>query len=199
MGRLSRRVSKGLIAFGAGSGDSIGVLSRTRLEWVACDLGAVCIGCVTVGIYPSMPPVDCAHILNHSESTILFAENREQLDKIAPLRGGLPRLRHFVIFDRKSEEDQSVPSWEDFLARGDEVHEGVLRERGERVGPGDVASLGYATVPSGEISGAMITHRNLVFTSWSAAQCRASPSPAPSGCASPARRRSTTRRRPMGL
>ena len=80
------RVSKSLIALGIGHGDRVCILSRTRLEWVLTDFGCVNCGGVTVGIYQSNLPPDCAYIVNHAEAELVFVENDEQLQKILSAR-----------------------------------------------------------------------------------------------------------------
>jgi len=165
------RVSKALIAEGIGKGDRVCILSRTRLEWVLADFGIVCCGAVTAGIYPSNLAEDCAYIVDHSDARLIFVENSEQLDKIRQIRGKLPGLRQIVIFDGPGDEREGVLSWDEFLQRGSGVAEDERERRGKELRPDDVASLVYTSGTSGVPKGAMITHGNLIFTTWSAGQC----------------------------
>ncbi|HXV77964.1 MAG TPA: long-chain fatty acid--CoA ligase [Candidatus Polarisedimenticolaceae bacterium] len=168
---LVNRVSKALMALDVGQGQRVAILSRTRLEWSICDFGIVGCGGVTVGIYPSNLAEDCAYILEHCDAEVIFVENGEQLEKIFDVRARLPRLRRIVVFDGAGDASRNVVGWDEFLAIGDAVEDGALERRGRGLEPTDLASLVYTSGTTGVPKGAMITHENLIFTSWSAGQC----------------------------
>lgn len=165
------RVTKSLMALEVAKGDRVCILSKTRLEWSLCDFGIVSFGAVTVGIYHSSLPEDCAYIINHSDAEVIFVENSEQLDKILEVRDELPKLRQIIVYDDFTEADQNILSWEDFLDKGATVPDEEVARRGEEVGPDDLASIVYTSGTTGIPKGAMITNRNLVFTSASAVEC----------------------------
>ena len=165
------RVSRALIASGVRKGDRVCILSRTRIEWALADYGIVCCGGVTAGIYPSNLAEDCAYIVNHTDAELIFVEDREQLAKILATRARLPRLREIVIFDGAGDPEQKVSSWSEFLARGQAVSDDERQRRGKELRAGDLASLVYTSGTSGVPKGAMITHDNLIFTTWSAGKC----------------------------
>jgi long-chain acyl-CoA synthetase len=168
---LVNRVSKALLAGDVKHGDRVAILSRTRLEWSLCDFGIVGCGGVTVGIYPSNLAEDCAYIIEHSDSAVIFVENDEQLEKVEQVRDRLPLLRQIVIFDGRTDESRGVTGWDDFLSTGDTVDDATLEQRGKRIRQEDLASIVYTSGTTGLPKGAMITHKNLVFASWSAGQC----------------------------
>ena len=167
---LVNRISRALIAVGTKKGDRVCILSGTRLEWVLCDYGTVCSGAVTVGIYPSNLPADCAYIVNHCDAELIFVENNELLAKIFEVRADLPNLRQIVTYDGQTDSANDVISWVDFLARADEIEDEHRELRGKEIQPDDLASLVYTSGTTGVPKGAMITHKNLIFTSWSAGQ-----------------------------
>ena len=164
------RITRALIALGAKKGDRVCILSGTRLEWVLCDYGTVCSGAVTVGIYPSNLPADCAYIVNHCDAELIFVEDNEQLAKILEVRADLPNLRQIVIYDGQTDSPNDILSWEDFLARAEEIDDEHRELRGKEIRADDLASLVYTSGTTGVPKGAMITHKNLIFTSWSAGQ-----------------------------
>jgi long-chain acyl-CoA synthetase len=57
-------LANGLLAVGVGKGDAFGILARTTLEWVLFDFALGSIGAIGAGIYPSLPPRDCAYVLD---------------------------------------------------------------------------------------------------------------------------------------
>jgi long-chain acyl-CoA synthetase len=146
------------------------ILSRTRLEWVLSDFGAVCCGAVTVGIYPSNLAADCAYIAGHADAEVIVVEDTGQLDKILASRSSLPKLRHIVIVEGPGSAAEGVLDWEAFLRVGASTPEPERIRRGEELGPDDLASLVYTSGTTGVPKGAMITHGNLVFVTWSASQ-----------------------------
>jgi long-chain acyl-CoA synthetase len=164
------RVAKGLIALEVKKGDRVCILGKTRLEWILCDFGIFSCGGVTVGIYPANLPPDCAYIINHSDAEIIFVEDEAQLAKVLEVRAELPQLRHIIIYDGESDPKNNVLSWDDFLAKSLSVTDEEAASRGEEIEAEDLASIVYTSGTTGVPKGAMITHRNLVFVSWSALQ-----------------------------
>jgi long-chain acyl-CoA synthetase len=161
------RVSKALIAMDVAKGDRICILSGTRLEWSLSDYGIVSCGAVTVGIYHSSLASDCAYIINHSDAELIFVENEVQLDKVMGVRTDLSKLRQIVIFDGDSDPANNVLGWEDFLDKGAGVSDEQAAQRGDEVGPEDLASIVYTSGTTGVPKGAMLTNNNLLFTSQS--------------------------------
>lgn len=163
-----KNISKGLMALGVGKDDKVNILCSPRLEWIQVDMATVSTGAVIVGIYASNLADDCAYVINHSDAAVLFVENQKQLDKIALVRGDLPDLKHIVMIDGTPAGMDGVMTWEEFLGGGKNVADEEFLARASELQPGDVASLVYTSGTTGVPRGAMLTHENLVFTSWSA-------------------------------
>lgn len=166
-----KKISKSLMALGIERDDKVNILSQTRLEWVQVDIATVSIGAVIVGIYATNLAEDCAYIINHSDAVVLIVENQDQLDKISEVRTNLPNLKHIVIIDGESSGAEGVLTWQEFLSKSKSVSDDEFLARSAEIQPGDVASLVYTSGTTGIPKGVMITHENLVFTSWSALQC----------------------------
>jgi long-chain acyl-CoA synthetase len=165
-----KKISKSLMALGVEKDDKIDILSWTNLEWIQIDIAAVSIGAVIVGIYPNNLADDCAYIINHSDAVVLFVENKDQLDKIAKVRNNLPKLKHIVIIDGEGAGGDDVITWKEFIDKGANISEDEFFARTLELKSGDVASIVYTSGTTGVPKGAMLTHENLVFTSWSAIQ-----------------------------
>lgn len=165
-----QEISKGLMALGVNKDDKVNILCSPRLEWIQIDIATVSIGAAIVGIYASNLADDCAYIINHSDAVVLFVENQKQLDKIKEVRNNLPKLKHIVIIEGEPSGVEGVMRWQEFLSKGENIPDDEFSARSSEVQSGDVASLVYTSGTTGTPRGAMLTHENLVFTSWSALQ-----------------------------
>lgn len=91
----------GLIELGMEPLDHVGILSENRSEWVQAQFGIGAAGGVVVGMYPTSPAPEILHLAGASDTSILFIEDQEQLDKMIELDGQLPKLRQLIVFNSK--------------------------------------------------------------------------------------------------
>ena len=75
-----------------------------------------------------------------------------------------------MIIDGASDPASGVLGWEEFLRGGEAVTDEQHAERGKAIEPDDLASIVYTSGTTGLPKGAMITHGNLLFTSWSVSE-----------------------------
>ena len=151
--RAVDEIANGLLSLGIGKGDAAGILGRTNLEWVLFDYALGSIGVIGAGIYPSLPPGDCAYILDHSDAVAVLVENDEQRAKIDAERSNLPKLRHVFSFE----------DLDDLRAKGREFAgenpDALERARAE-VGEDDLFTYIYTSGTTGPPKACMISHRN---------------------------------------
>jgi len=148
-------VARALEALGAGPGVTTAILSDTRREWVAADLANLCLGGVTVGVYPSLLPHQIAFQLAHSEVRIAIVEDADQAAKVAQIRDQVPTLEAVISLDEAPglRRLQALAAPEDW---------GWLEERARAVEPDDVATNIYTSGTTGAPKGAVLTHGNFV-------------------------------------
>jgi long-subunit acyl-CoA synthetase (AMP-forming) len=106
--------SHGLIALGFEPGHTASILSNTVVEWVLADLGVLCAGGVSNGIYPTDSASQVHYLCDRLSTRVLFVEDEEQLDKALEVRDQLPLLRKIVVFDMeglRDFQDPQVISW----------------------------------------------------------------------------------------
>jgi len=165
-GALAEDLGNALIAAGLSPGDKVSILSQTRLEWVAADMGIMGAGCVTAPIYQSNTPEQVRYIVEHSDSRLVFAEDQEQLDKLLEIRDRLPRVERIVVFDRYAPAGlEGVTSLEEFREEGRRhgvAHPAAFATRGAAVQPDDVVSYIYTSGTTGPPKAAMVTSRNIL-------------------------------------
>jgi long-chain acyl-CoA synthetase len=146
-------LANGLLSLGIGKGDAVGILARTTLEWVLFDYALGTVGAIGAGIYPSLPPKDCAYVLDHSDAVAVLVEDDEQKAKIEAERAQLPKLRHVLTF----------ADLDDLRARGREhaaENPDALEQARAAVGEEDLFTYIYTSGTTGPPKACMITHRN---------------------------------------
>jgi len=169
--RLARAFGLGLVASGLKRGDKVAILGQTSPAWAYCDLGALAVGGVTVGLYPTLPPEGVGsmeYVITHSESRFLVVESGSTLrQKIRPILDKLPRVERIVVWDCDDAAralDPRVVSLAQISSEGegfDAKHPDAWRQRCEAARPEDVAVLIYTSGTTGHPKGAMITHDNV--------------------------------------
>ena len=97
---ISKEIAYGLHACGFRPGDVASIIANAVPEWVFADMGILCAGGVSSGIYPTDSAAQVEYLVNDSRTKVIFAEDEEQLDKILSCRARCPtladdrRLRH---------------------------------------------------------------------------------------------------------
>ncbi len=156
-----RAISSGLRALGVDPEQVCAILSSTRLEWVLADFGILFAGGATSTIYPSSTPEECAFILSDSGSVVAFAEDDEQVAKLASRRAELPALRHVVAFEGRPSADGWVIGLAELEEKGrawDRAHPGAFEEGATEVRPDALATLIYTSGTTGRPKGVELTH-----------------------------------------
>jgi long-chain acyl-CoA synthetase len=161
-----RAVAGGLRALGLRPEQRCAILSGTRLEWIVVDLGVLCAGGATTTIYPSSTEEECAYIVKDSASAFVFAENDEQVAKLARRRGELAGVRKVIVIDGGGGHDGWAIPLAELMARGreeDSRDPGAFARIAGEVGPDDLATLIYTSGTTGLPKGVELTHGNWVY------------------------------------
>ncbi len=158
LGTGVREIAKGLIALGVRPGDRVAILSNTRAEWTLADLGVVCAGAVVVPVYQTNSPEECLYVLDHSQSTVIFCEDSDQVDKLAEIRGELPQLGKVIRFEGDSDGAMTLAELKEL---GADVSDEQLDERVAGLRQDDVFTIVYTSGTTGPPKGCMLTHATL--------------------------------------
>ena len=168
-GMRARLVANGLKALGLERGDVCSVAAEVVKEWLFADLGIICAGGVTNGVYPTDSPTQVEYLINDSGTRFYFAEDEEQLDKVLEVRERTPTLEKVIIFDMeglRKLDDPMCMSFDALLDLGRDYgaeNPDVWEEEIAAAAPGDLMILTYTSGTTGPPKGAMISQGNMMF------------------------------------
>jgi long-chain acyl-CoA synthetase len=150
-------------------GDKIALIGRNSTNWALVYLGAVTYGAVVVPILPDFSPFDINHIVNHSESVILFSTDLifDKIDetKMPSLKGIISMNDLSVLVDNNGKVQNAIDRARDKIERlGDRFNIGKINFFIPK--PDDLMVLSYTSGTSGFSKGVLLSHRSI----WSNVQ-----------------------------
>ncbi|MEO3790267.1 long-chain fatty acid--CoA ligase [Nonomuraea sp. B10E15] len=160
VGERVRGLALGLARLGAGPGTRVSILCSTRLEWILADLAVLSTGAATTTIYPSNTAAESAFVITDSGSTIVIAENDDQVAKIRSVRKELPDVTHVVVIDGSPGDDGWVIT---LGSLGEDPAGGDYDAMVDAIAQDDLATLIYTSGTTGRPKGVELTHDNWLY------------------------------------
>ena len=158
------RLGTALIEIGVKQRDHVAILSDNCVEWNMVDYGTLMVGAADVPRGTDVTNQEIEYIINHSDSEVVFVENKRLLDRVITLMPQMEKVRHLVLMDRKAEAPQGILSLQTLIERGRSLREEgdrQVEDRMERIAPDDLFTLIYTSGTTGTPKGVMLTHANM--------------------------------------
>ncbi|MEE9549942.1 MAG: AMP-binding protein, partial [Candidatus Binatia bacterium] len=105
---LVREIALGLVSLGVKKGDRVVIFSANRVEWSLIDWANICIGALTVPLYPTSAADEVGRILDNSESTVLFVDTAERIAKVESHHPAFRHLKEMILIE-PTEDHVSAP------------------------------------------------------------------------------------------
>ena len=168
-GAKAREIGMGLLALGLNRGDVCSIVSDNNKEWLFTDMGILCGGGVTSGVYTTDSNKQLEYLTTDSKTRFLFVENEEQLDKYLEVRENTPTIKKVIVFDSEGLHefaDDQVMMIEDLYELGQthyKDHPDLWDREIDKTKPEDLMVLIYTSGTTGPPKGSMITHLNCMY------------------------------------
>ncbi|WP_117594321.1 AMP-dependent synthetase/ligase [Haloprofundus halophilus] len=169
MRNIVRNLAAGFRGLGLETGDRVGILSHTRMEWAQTDFAVLAAGGVVTTVYTSSSERQVKYLLGDPDASAVVVENADLLRKVLAVEDDLD-LEFIVVVDDLADGSGMGGALRD---RDDILTLGDLHDRGAAVfdeaeyqswldarDPEDLASLIYTSGTTGQPKGVQLTHRN---------------------------------------
>jgi long-chain acyl-CoA synthetase len=152
--------ARALHELGVRKGDRVAILAENCPEWAITDWATLCLGAITVPIYPTLTAPQVGEILRDSEPKVLVVSDKKQRRKACEAVEGTGLNPQMICIEPDSGSE--TPSFEQMLNQPGALTESELRALVDASQPDDIITFIYTSGTTGEPKGAMLTHRNLI-------------------------------------
>ena len=167
---LVRKTTRACIHLGLKPETGVSILGFNSVEWFAIDVAANFAAAYSSGIYISNSSKIVAHIVNHSNSHLIFVDNQQALEKVLSIVSDCKNLKNIIVWgevdlSKYDNHDDMIMSWNDFLNLAENVPDDEIDKRIQLIKPESIAKLIYTSGTTGPPKAVMISHDNSTWTS----------------------------------
>ncbi|MBL8919078.1 MAG: long-chain fatty acid--CoA ligase [Myxococcaceae bacterium] len=162
-GEQVKQIAMGLKSLGLTPEQRVAILSGTRYEWIAADMGILCAAGATTTIYPSSLADDCAYIVADSGTVMAFAENEEQVKKLMSVKAQMPELKKVIVIEGKASGDGFVITLQELQDLGKAATQAEYEAVTKQAKNDGIATLIYTSGTTGKPKGVILTHDCWVY------------------------------------
>jgi fatty-acyl-CoA synthase len=185
-------LARGLVAFGYGRGDRIGIWSTNNIEWLLLQMATARIGVILVNINPAYQVHELAYALQCSELQGLFVIPQfrhndyaamlvELLPELAAMttqrldNSHYPALRHIVLYDplapmQTKRVHPGFSLWQEVLQAAKHIAPEILIEIDTTLDFDDPINIQYTSGTTGFPKAVELTHHNILNNACFSAQ-----------------------------
>lgn len=153
-----------LIDLGVEARDHVALLADNRVEWNIADCAILLCGAADVPRGTDVTNQEIEYILQHSDSKVVFVENKGLLERVIRIMPKLDKVQHLILMERGVESPKGVQGLYDLVAQGKALRLGGdrrIEQRMAQIVPEDLFTLIYTSGTTGTPKGVQITHANM--------------------------------------
>ncbi len=170
-GDLARRIARTHIFFrlnGVKPGAKIAVMGKNSVSWIVSYMATVTYGAVVVPILHDFNPQDAQHIINHSDTSMLFVQDYiwEHFDpeQLPGVKVAMSLDTNEILMEKEAEKGRAKKAMEKVVAEFNRLYpKGFNREdvAYTHFSPDTLAEINYTSGTTGFSKGVMLTLNNL--------------------------------------
>ena len=151
----ARHIALGLYGLGLRKGDIAAIHAETRLEFYLADYGIMALGCLSAGLYTSIPLAEQAGNLRMLRPKAIFVESPKTLKALQTALGDLQLDTHWILLTGTSD---GVMTLDELCAAGAARNQAEFDALDAAVGPGDPAILYLTSGATGTPKMGIVKH-----------------------------------------
>ncbi|EKO3675462.1 long-chain fatty acid--CoA ligase [Vibrio metschnikovii] len=162
-GQQMDQLSLALLSLGLDVQDKVAICSPNMPRWTIADFAALQARLVTVPIYPTNTPEQCAYILHNADAKVLFVGEQAQYDVALAIFEQCETLQLIIAMsdDIDLQGFCHAFTWSDFIAQGSTAQQAELSARIAKANYDDLYTLIYTSGTTGQPKGVMLDYRNI--------------------------------------